>query len=562
MSNYASVEKQSTELNQNENYFSIPAQEQESTIPRENFSPKMEEMLAALNEAGEGTRSWLYSRSLGLKGNNVYFVPNLDGCYSLWAGENTSKVSTLGSHASHYGAESKTALENQEANAKSHGITKLNPYEANFIYMVNYNARMDAGETNQKIMVAKHFPGGDRHLELTEKKELNYGDSLSEMMSPTGHLAPFIRAINSEKSPPAMMMGHALYSNAELELREMHPKINSIPTGGMPLPASLNPFMVKGLLRKELGYQGIVLTDWLDMGSIKSFVQKARESDSFPQHIKQLNLSDQGLAFVFCVYAGIDWPTGFSESSNRLDFDLRTSRHSTVSRLEKLYQTDSEFSNLFDNLAVESLLLKVKAMPMKDRPDFDFDVDKISLSDLSKPVDILPSDVRLQVEKLREFVLGKRADSGEVEGALSFAAKVQTLVMSVRGGLSLGRVGKTEFTLPNQIEKVISYYNRWSDVWNRSGIITMVFRKKFVEALTGKKFSGIPDSPAGIKNEIAWLDSLMSNKEFMAEYEKIDWDGEQMRSVFKAYLDENYGPLPSEIPAVPETLARGPFPPR
>jgi beta-N-acetylhexosaminidase len=98
------------------------------------------------------------------------------------------------------------------------------------------------------MAVAKHFPGIgrtvlDSHLALPDLDiDVN---ALEEF-----DLIPFRAAI--EKNVAGIMLSHIRY------------------TGVDPVwPASLSPAVTADLLRKQMGYQGVVMTDDLDMGAIK-----------------------------------------------------------------------------------------------------------------------------------------------------------------------------------------------------------------------------------------------------------------------------------------------------
>ncbi len=97
------------------------------------------------------------------------------------------------------------------------------------------------------IPVGKHFPGHgdtetDSHLGLPVVKK--GVEELEEL-----ELIPFRRAV--EGGVPALMAAHIL-------MTELDPI----------LPASLSPAVVDGLLREELGFDGLVFTDDLTMGAI------------------------------------------------------------------------------------------------------------------------------------------------------------------------------------------------------------------------------------------------------------------------------------------------------
>ncbi|WP_247898759.1 beta-N-acetylhexosaminidase [Paenibacillus pabuli] len=100
-------------------------------------------------------------------------------------------------------------------------------------------------------VTAKHFPGhgqvsGDSHLVLPECE-------LTMEQLKDGPLLPFIEAI--EAGADSIMMGHLVFPN--------------IPESGR-LPASLSPFFVTELLRKQLGFAGVICTDDIEMGAIRN----------------------------------------------------------------------------------------------------------------------------------------------------------------------------------------------------------------------------------------------------------------------------------------------------
>lgn len=103
-------------------------------------------------------------------------------------------------------------------------------------------------KTSQDAGIAatlKHFPGhgavkGDSH------KQSVYIDG------PLTELNTFKALIQSDAPPIAVMVGHIIVKN--------NPKYS---TNG--LPATLSPVIVTDLLRKELGFEGIITTDALNM---------------------------------------------------------------------------------------------------------------------------------------------------------------------------------------------------------------------------------------------------------------------------------------------------------
>ncbi|MFO7964942.1 MAG: glycoside hydrolase family 3 N-terminal domain-containing protein [Desulfobacterales bacterium] len=106
---------------------------------------------------------------------------------------------------------------------------------------------IDAFQHNHIMSVAKHFPGIgrttlDSHLERPE-----FDGDITDMHS--HDLIPFQTAI--EKRVAGIMLSHILYTRID-------PK----------WPASLSSEIADNLLRKRMGYDGIVMTDDLDMAAI------------------------------------------------------------------------------------------------------------------------------------------------------------------------------------------------------------------------------------------------------------------------------------------------------
>ncbi len=112
----------------------------------------------------------------------------------------------------------------------------------------------------------KHFPGhgsatGDTHNELVD---------ITRTWSRDTELAPYRTLINGPTPPDAIMVAHLL-----------HTKLDPL------LPASLSPAIITGMLREQLGWQGVVITDSLDMRAI---------ADRYPS----------GEAAVLAIIAGAD----------------------------------------------------------------------------------------------------------------------------------------------------------------------------------------------------------------------------------------------------------------
>jgi len=105
---------------------------------------------------------------------------------------------------------------------------------------------------------AKHFPGigageVDTHEEMAVI-HLTHDDLIAQ------DLAPYIELFQREDN----MVRAVMVSHGGFPYIDIHRGI----AGGRLVPASINPSIVTGLLREELGYRGLVVTDDLEMGAI------------------------------------------------------------------------------------------------------------------------------------------------------------------------------------------------------------------------------------------------------------------------------------------------------
>ena len=107
---------------------------------------------------------------------------------------------------------------------------------------------IDHLQVNNIMAVAKHFPGIGRII-LDPHDEISDLDIDLDAMQATD-LLPFKAAIENNVS--GIMLSHIRYPNMDAQW-----------------PASLSAIITHDLLRKQMGYYGVIMTDDLDMGAIK-----------------------------------------------------------------------------------------------------------------------------------------------------------------------------------------------------------------------------------------------------------------------------------------------------
>ncbi len=119
-------------------------------------------------------------------------------------------------------------------------------------YMVSKMALAyaDGLKRHNVLSCYKHYPGHGGTKEDTHEEYAYSYKTLDELMN--DELIPFSDAI--ENDIPFIMVSH-------ISLPEIH---------GDDTPASLSKYMVTDVLREQLGYEGIIITDALDMGAISN----------------------------------------------------------------------------------------------------------------------------------------------------------------------------------------------------------------------------------------------------------------------------------------------------
>lgn len=111
-------------------------------------------------------------------------------------------------------------------------------------------AEMQGLNEHQILSVVKHFPGHGATTEDSHDGPAVTSKSLEDLMS--NELVPFQQAINNGAS--FVMVGHI-----------------SVPAiTGDNTPGSLSPVMVTDVLRGQMGFHGVIITDAMNMGAISA----------------------------------------------------------------------------------------------------------------------------------------------------------------------------------------------------------------------------------------------------------------------------------------------------
>ena len=132
-------------------------------------------------------------------------------------------------------------------------------------------AQIEGYERSGVICSAKHFPGIGAAEEDSHDQSIYSSKTVDEMKN--WELVPFAAAIDAHV--PMVMVGHLTCSGItpEKEVEEGDTK-KTIPTP----PATYDSNVINGLLRHTMGYQGIVVTDSLEMGAVADYCDASEQA--------------------------------------------------------------------------------------------------------------------------------------------------------------------------------------------------------------------------------------------------------------------------------------------
>lgn len=318
------------------------------------------------------------------------------------------------------------------------------------------------------LATAKHFPGhGDTHVDSHRSLPTL---PIDRQRLDAVELVPFRAAI--EAGVASVMVGHLsipLLDDTPVPVRsEEEARRENVyaPTEGEiardgTIPASLSPIIVDGLLRRELGFDGLVVTDALDMGALVSHYDVAeaavRAIEAGNDQI--IKSPDTGAAIAgvkAAVASGRLTEARIDESVRRiLDAKRRVRAH--VGSVEEIFRVvDSEEHRAkaqeIARRAVTLLREGTAVLPLAS----DARVVTLVVSDTGEPATMLHGMQREVAGRLTQrpvsFFLDQRSRPGEKEAVLDAArsADVVLLALSIRA-----RSGAGEIALPQVARDVI-----------------------------------------------------------------------------------------------------------
>lgn len=148
-------------------------------------------------------------------------------------------------------------------NNPNNPVIGIRSFSDNATTVCNYAAKMIDGMSSTNVIgCAKHYPGHgdaatDSHYELPTVNKTK-----AELMS--NELVPYKTVIS--KNIEMIMTAHILYPQIERHTE------HSAKTGkNQSLPATMSPELVKNILKDELGFNGVVCTDAMNMEGVSKY---------------------------------------------------------------------------------------------------------------------------------------------------------------------------------------------------------------------------------------------------------------------------------------------------
>lgn len=173
-------------------------------------------------------------------------------------------------------------------------------------------AVIDHFQQNRIMAVAKHFPGIGRTT-LDSHLDMPFLDlDLTEMEA--FDLIPFQSAIAHHVS--GIMMSHIRYTRLDSEW-----------------PASLSRQIVKCLLRDQMGYNGLVMTDDLDMGAIKNY---------YDIETCITRILDAGVDIALICHKGPDIQTAYDEILKQIQ-NCETTKSACIESVSRILEAKEQY---------------------------------------------------------------------------------------------------------------------------------------------------------------------------------------------------------------------------
>ena len=331
------------------------------------------------------------------------------------------------------------------------------------------------------LATAKHFPGhGDTHVD--SHRSLPVLDVTRERLDEV-ELVPFRAAIDA--GVKSVMIGHLsipsldptpapVRAGDEAENDNPYGTSHHETTRGGTLPATLSKPVIEGLLRKELGFDGLIVSDAFDMGGLVAHFDPGeaavRAIEAGMDQIEKTPDVDAAIAAVKeAVRSGRISEQRIDESVRRiLDAKKFVSAH--VGTPDEIFRTvDSpEHRKVAEEIAKRAITLvreEGSALPLRK------DANVAAIVVTPEGLDRLPAFAQALRSRLanppRVYVLDLRSTAEETRAALDEAQKADVIVLALAVRARSGASGN--MVIPETVREALD------GLQSKANVITIAF---------------------------------------------------------------------------------------
>jgi beta-N-acetylhexosaminidase len=310
-------------------------------------------------------------------------------------------------------------------------------------------AKIAALQNQDIAAAAKHFPGhGDTHIDSHVGLPV-VEHSIDDIYR--YDLAPFIYAINSQTSAPDMIMtAHIQYpalDNTEFVSKQGKKTI---------LPATLSHKILTGLLREELGYKGLIVTDSLEMAAISQFL-------SPQQAVIKAFKAGADISLMPVTISSAKEADDFVKWLNELTLEVNKDK-------ELVKQVDSSFKRIVAHKAKRKLRAKVKTFLATDYPQatYNYIEDKVLATKLSRASFTQIKEGKPLRQKSSQAVLAIMPDKLRCRAFMHYAQRAELGNIKCMSELSetIPKIANVDVFIYAEVSPELSFYEskQWEGI--------------------------------------------------------------------------------------------------
>ncbi|MFH1767850.1 MAG: hypothetical protein ABH858_01640 [Candidatus Omnitrophota bacterium] len=481
-----------------------------------------QQMLNSIKAAGADTLRWLTTRTEGLYER---FGIDYNVAFTIWDETRFFRLGDDGTDvAGGVSSKALSRLREELVNYRGRGkeaYPKINQDELSLIQAMRVLSFRRA-KPGVRIL-AQHFPAEDKglsKLEATDSESVHFSDVNIDRFK-EGIKRGLFDDIMLNNATVALTEKNFPGINKVIKNTNVHPRLNNIPFDQIPM--AVNPATIQ-YIREVLGFNGLIIPDWLSAPALQRFVENI--------DIGLWKTYDPALDNTTYVVAGIDKTKRYKQGQKMADNTRKALVLSVYAGVNFSFGSAAELDSWHR--------IRGKMEDIRDEGN------AASLEDKNRLAmfDDFESRLNGMVEKTFQIIKPRDSKVALDINKLSFAEKILFITFERRSYLGdekrfISKKSDYDSHVQPQNKGVFnilfSHGVGQYDFWNRTGIMTLVFRQKVIEHISGKTFAKIPQA---LSEEKRWFNVLMRNREFLSYYDQIDWYSDSMNRWFREQEDQ------------------------